>query len=105
MGSVGFKTTNKTRGTLIHLLNDVFVCVRYLYAVAQTVQLLVVDWSPVVRWAGLCTGRRLRRRDDLVAARDSSHRCEDANFSPRNFLFVHLHRLRRTKWNRRHMST
>lgn len=70
---------------------------RYLHAVAQAVQLLVVDWSTAVRWAGLCTGRRLRRGKDLVAAWDSSHRREYADFSPRNFFFVHLYCLKQMK--------
>lgn len=79
-------------------------CVTYLHAMAQAVQLLVVDWSTAIRWAGLCTGRRLRRREDLVAAWDSSHCREDADFSPRNFLFVHLHRLKRWGSNLRPVS-
>lgn len=64
---------------------------------AEAVQLLVVDWSAAVRWAGLRAGGWLRRRDDLMAAWDSSHRCEDADLSPGNFLLMHLHRLRTTK--------
>lgn len=68
---------------------------------AQAVQLLVVDWSAAVRWAGLCTGRRLRGREDLVAAWDSSHRREDTDLSPRNLFFVHLHCLRRTTRNKK----
>lgn len=75
-------------------MHTMCLCVRYLHAVAHAVQQLVVDWSAAVRWAGLCTGR-LRWRKDLVAARNSSHRREGSNFSPRNFLFVHLHGLRR----------
>lgn len=67
---------------------------------AQAVQLLVVDWLAAVWWAGLSTSRSLSRGEDLVAAWDSSHRRKDADFSPRNFLFVHLNRLRRTKGNR-----
>ncbi len=73
------------------------LCESHLHAMTQAVQLLVVDWLAAVRWAGLSTGSRLRRREDLVAAWDSSHRRENTDFSPGNFLLVHLHRLRRTK--------
>lgn len=64
---------------------------RDLDPVPHAVQLLVVDWSAAVRWAGLRTGRR--RREDLVATWNATHRREGADFSPRHFLFVHLHRL------------
>lgn len=72
---------------------EVELKVRDLHAVAQSVQLLVVDWPTAVRWAGLRPCRRWSRRQDLVAARNSFHCREGADFSPRNFLFVHLHRL------------
>lgn len=55
-------------------------CVTHLDAMAQAIQLLVVDWSATVRWAGLRTGRR--RREDLVATWNTPHRREGANFSP-----------------------
>lgn len=67
-------------------------CVTHLDAVPHAVQLLVVDWSAAVRWAGLRTGRR--RREDLVATWNATHRREGADFSPRHFLFVHLHHLK-----------
>lgn len=70
------------------------VSVRYLHAMAQVIQLLIVDWLTAVWWAGLCTRWRLGRGKDLVAAWDSSNRCERANFSARNFFFVHLHCLK-----------
>lgn len=66
------------------------VCVCYLHAVAQTVQLLVVDWLAAVWWAWLHAGGR----EDLVAAWDSSHGCEHANLPPENLLLVHVHGLR-----------
>lgn len=67
-------------------------CVTHLDAMAQAVQLLVADWPAAVRWAGLQTGRRWR--EDLVATWNAPHRREGADFSPRHFLFVHLHRLK-----------
>lgn len=63
---------------------------RYLHAVAQFVQLLVVDWTAAVRWAGLCSSWR----DDLIVAGNSSDRGEDANLPPSNFLFMHLYGLK-----------
>lgn len=85
----------QTADTWLQKAKWISAYVRYLHAVAQAVQLLVVDWSAAVRWAGLSTGRGLRRREDLVAAWDSSHCRESADLSPWNFFFVHLHRLSR----------
>lgn len=60
---------------------------------SQAVQLLVVDWFSAVWWALLRACRQLSRGEDLVAAWDSFHYSESADFPPSNFLFVHLNHL------------
>lgn len=57
---------------------------------AQPIQLLVVNWSAAVGWAGL---RHLVWGQNFVVPWDSADHREGADLPTRHLLLVHLHRL------------